>query len=384
MHGQVQWALLCSALLAAPGVVRAAGAGYFPPPEAQGGWRKLEAPDEIRRLAGMDPEKLAALKEWLRKSDTRPFAAVVIRRGYIVLEVERGTRSKTDARNIKSCAKAICATVLAIASQESQEGRTPKKMSFDDPAFDFLPWAKPLSDPRKAQIRVKQLLNHTSGLAPEYTGARNSGPWEYVLGHSGDPKTAKLAFDPGTDLGYSTHGLYHAALVCENVTGVPYDKFAIEKLLKPLGIGKWWFEFFDGKIGRHPSHALGLPARESARICYCMLKGGRWGERQVIPKWFVDETAKPTHSVEGIKCFKRDAASFSHGWELPGRLSDERGKGIPLDARFKPGSGGQLIAFVPSLDLVITRQTGGSGQWAYEEYLRLACEAVLGTPGMSK
>jgi len=36
-----------------------------------------------------------------------------------------------------------------------------------------------------------------------------------------------------------------------------------------------------------------------------------------------------------------------------------------------------LIAFVPSLDLVITRQTGGSGQWAYEEYLRRACQAVI-------
>jgi len=40
------------------------------------------------------------------------------------------------------------------------------------------------------------------------------------------------------------------------------------------------------------------------------------------------------------------------------KLTDGRGKGIPKDARFKPGSGGQLIAFVPSLDLVVTRQTG--------------------------
>ena len=42
---------------------------------------------------------------------------------------------------------------------------------------------------------------------------------------------------------------------------------------------------------------------------------------------------------------------------------------IPPDARFKPGSGGQLIAFVPSLNLVITRQTGSSGSWDYEQYL---------------
>ena len=45
-------------------------------------------------------------------------------------------------------------------------------MSFDDRAFDFIPWAQPLSDPRKAQITVKQLLNHTSGICPEATGGQ--------------------------------------------------------------------------------------------------------------------------------------------------------------------------------------------------------------------
>jgi hypothetical protein len=39
-----------------------------------------------------------------------------------------------------------------------------------------------------------------------------------------------------------------------------------------------------------------------------------------------------------------------------------------------------LIAFVPSLDLVVTRQTGSSGEWPFEEYLRLACAAVVEVP----
>jgi CubicO group peptidase (beta-lactamase class C family) len=108
-----------------------------------------------------------------------------------------------------------------------------------------------------------------------------------------------------------------------------------------------------------------------------MLNEGRWGGRQVIPEWFVRETAAPTHTLTGIKTFGRDAQSFSHSWELPGLLSGEKGKGIPRDARFKPGSGGQLVAFVPSLDLVIARQTGSSGEWGYEEFLRRSCAAVL-------
>src|SRR5437762_10205637 len=127
---------------------------YFPPPESQGGWRKLEKPEEIQRVAGMDAEKLDQLKQWLLDSDKRDFAAVVIRRGYIVLEVERGNSAKTDSRRVASVSKAICATVLAIASERSQQGLTPKKMKFDDPAFRFIPWAQPLSDPRKAQITV--------------------------------------------------------------------------------------------------------------------------------------------------------------------------------------------------------------------------------------
>jgi CubicO group peptidase (beta-lactamase class C family) len=356
---------------------------YYPPPESAGGWRKLENPEDIKRLGGADPAKLDGLKAWLLQSDGRGFAADVIHHGYIVLEVERGNSAKTDARRVASVSKAVCATVLAIASEQSQHGLTPRRMTFDDPAFDFIPWAQPLSDPRKAAITVKQLFNHTSGICPEATGASNEGTWEYILGHTGDEQTARLAFDPGTGCGYSTHALSHAALVCESVTGMPYDQFAIQALFKPLGIEHWWFEYFDGGagIGRHPSHSVGLSARDLARIAYCMMKEGRWKDQQVIPRWFVDQTAQPTHNVKTPELrWKLNPQVFSHGWELPARHwpeSGRNGQGIPADAREKPGSGGQLMAFVPSLDLIVTRQTGGSGEWQFEEYLRRACAAML-------
>lgn len=360
---------------------------YFPPPESKGGWRRLDRAEDLRRLAGMNPDRLAELRQWLLDSDQRNFAAVVIRHGYLVLEVERGNSAITDSRRVASVSKAVCATVLAIASERSLQGLTPKRMSFEDPAFQFIPWAQPLSDPRKERITVKQLLNHTSGLCPESTGAANDGSWEYILGHTGDERTARLAFPPGEGCGYSTHALAHAALVCENVTGKPYDEFAVESLFRPLGIEHWWFQHYQGgqAIGRHPSHGLGMPARDLARIGYCMLKEGRWSggqgsQRQIIPKWFVDQTSGPTHDVKTPELrWKLNPQMFSHGWELPARLTGEGGRsgaGIPPDARAKPGSGGQYLAFVPSLQLVIARQTGGSGDWKFEEYLRRACLAV--------
>jgi CubicO group peptidase (beta-lactamase class C family) len=112
-----------------------------------------------------------------------------------------------------------------------------------------------------------------------------------------------------------------------------------------------------------------------------MLHGGRWHEKQVIPEWFIEQTALPSHQVTTPEMrWKLNPAVFTLGWELPARHFPESGKhiaGIPLDARYKPGSGGQLLAFVPSLDLVIARQTGLSGAWDYEEFLRRACEAVI-------
>ncbi len=355
---------------------------YFPPPESQGGWRHIETDAEIETVAGMDPAKVRRLRQWLLDSDDRPFAAVVIRLGNVVLQVERGNSAATDSRRVASVSKAICATVLSIASERSQRGLTPRTMKFDDRAFDYIPWAQPLSDPRKADITVRQLLNHTSGICPEATGARNDGTWDYVLGHSGDARTSRLAFDPGKGCGYSTHALVHAALVCETVTGKPYDEFAIEALFKPLGIEKWWFQYYEGgAVGRKPSHGVGLPARELARIAYCMLHRGRWNDQQVIPEWFIDATGVPSHDVSTPEMrWKLNPQVFTLGWELPAKHFPESGKhiaGIPQDARYKPGSGGQLIAFVPSLDLVIARQTGGSGQWDYEEFLSRACTAVL-------
>jgi CubicO group peptidase (beta-lactamase class C family) len=130
--------------------------------------------DDVRQLAGMNPERLAELRQWLLDSDKRDFAAVVIRRGYIALEVERGNSASTDSRRVASVSKAVCATVLAIASEQSQRGLTPKKMRFDDPAFPIHSVGAAAERPAQGQITVKQLLNHTSGICPEATGARRT------------------------------------------------------------------------------------------------------------------------------------------------------------------------------------------------------------------
>ena len=214
----------------------------------------------------------------------------MIRRGYIVLQEERGNSAVTDTRRVASCSKAVCATVLAIASEQSQQGHHAAQDELRRPGVRVHPLGA-------AAERSAQGQDHRQATAQSHLWHLSRGDRRRQRRDLGihprpqrRPRTAKLAFDPGTACGYSTHALAHAALVCENVTGKPYDEFAIEALFKPLGIEHWWFQYYDGgpKMGRHPSHGLGMPARDLARIAYCMLRDGRWNDRQVIPKWFVD------------------------------------------------------------------------------------------------
>jgi len=75
-----------------------------------------------------------------------------------------------------------------------------------------------------------------------------------------------------------------------------------------------------------------------------------------------------------------DSESFADGWQLPNSLDPGNGTkqdAIAADARMKVGSGGQFIAYIPSLDLVLARHTGGRGDWDYAEFLRRACLAVI-------
>ena len=269
---------------------------YFPPPESQGGWRRLTEPEEIRRRRrAWIPAKLDELREWLLKSDNRDFAAVVIRHGYIVLEVERGNSAKTDSRRVASVSKAVCATVLAIASEWSQQGRTPRKMTFDDRAFDFIPWAQPLSDPAQgADHRQAAAQSHLRDLSRSDRRAQRR-----LVGIHPRPQRRPAHREAGVRSG---HGLRLLdARARPRRAGVrDGDRQALRPVRHRGACSSRSASSTGGSsittaaIGRHPSHGLGMPARDLARIAYCMMRGGRWGDRQVIPKWFVEETAAPT------------------------------------------------------------------------------------------
>src|SRR6266478_3833986 len=56
---------------------------YFPPSESAGGWRWCKDKDQVRSLAGMDPERLSVIRDAQLQIYQGPWAIAIIRKGYV-------------------------------------------------------------------------------------------------------------------------------------------------------------------------------------------------------------------------------------------------------------------------------------------------------------
>jgi len=109
------------------------------------------------------------------------------------------------------------------------------KLSLDDPVAKYLPEFSKLRTPsgKPANISIKQLLTHTSGLGKTplryYVTGHLSGLVRGILG-------APMQFEPGERFGYTNSGFEVAGRVVEVVSGKTFDAFLKERLFDPLGL----------------------------------------------------------------------------------------------------------------------------------------------------
>ncbi|WP_241968218.1 amino acid adenylation domain-containing protein [Streptomyces sp. ICBB 8177] len=108
-------------------------------------------------------------------------------------------------------------------------------LELDAPLAPLLPEGFRRRDGNTAEVTLRQLLSHTSGIddswevwhdidQPDLTG--------YVTGF----RDYQQLFDPGTIFAYSACGTSVVALLIERVTGAPWRRAVNEMLLSPLGI----------------------------------------------------------------------------------------------------------------------------------------------------
>ena len=111
-----------------------------------------------------------------------------------------------------------------------------KKISLDDRVSKYVP-----DFPQTGRVSVRQLLNHTSG----YVNYTDDPVWQAAAG--GDlmrkwtprelleyVKDQPLAFNPGERHMYSNTGYLLLGLIIEKVSGIKWEYYVTEKILRPL------------------------------------------------------------------------------------------------------------------------------------------------------
>lgn len=317
-----------SATTAAPsGPPASTDAGRVPGPS----WEVVDPAD-----AGMDADALEQARRYAFGDGRHTQGVVVVRHGRIVAEwYDPGADADSWAASW-SVAKSFAG---ALVGQAIADGRIP---GVDEPVSTYLPSWRGTD---KADITVRHLLQMQSGLAwsEEYDPASTSSSDVIQMGLSADElayaAARPVAVPPGTRWLYSSGDSMVLAEVIAAATGMSAADYAQERLFDPIGMEKvdWWEDAAGHTLGYC---CLDATARDFARFGLLYLREGRWGDEQVVPASWVEESVTDAPG---------DHPPYGYQWWL-GDVD-----GVPVDLYSAQGHNGQFIWVIPGLDLVVVR-----------------------------
>ena len=202
-------------------------------------------------------------------------------RGSLILERYYGGARATQPANIKSASKSVISALVGIAVSKGLI------KTVDQRIVEFFPELAKDPEPKKRDITIEDLITMRSGL--ESTSGREYGAWvqsrnwvRYVLAQP-------LTDEPGTRVEYSTGTSHLLSAILTKATKKSTWQFAQEELAKPLGfsLAQWPQDpqgiYFGG-------NDMLMTPRQMIRFGELYENGGRIGDRQVIPKSWIDQT----------------------------------------------------------------------------------------------
>jgi len=117
------------------------------------------------------------------------------------------------------------------------------RLSLDDPVGKFLTkWKLPNSEFNNNEVTIRRLLSHTAGLSA-HKGYLGVAPGKHLdsieeslSGKGWLNEPVEVTNKPGSEAIYSGGGYTVLQLVIEEVTGISFDRYMEEQIMKPLGM----------------------------------------------------------------------------------------------------------------------------------------------------
>lgn len=264
--------------------------------------------------------------------------------------------------------------VLAVAA--AQDGM----LDLDEKVADTIPeWR---SDPRKARITVRQLLNFTSGLDSPLSEMRGKGSAEDKFLQA---LQAQAASEPGSVFNYHPVHLYafggwlkrKLAASGERMDD-PLD-YLSSRILNPIGmkIGHWRRD----KAG-NPAMPNGasLAPREWIKFGQLLVNKGRWQNHQIIEEEYIQELfqgsqANPAYGLtfwlhKGVEDPEEVGLSSSRNERRLQRSEvGSIDRSAPIDVAMAAGKGKQRLYIIPSRALVVLRLGRPNPEWQDKAFM---------------
>jgi len=286
---------------------------------------------------GLDPMLVAEMYYNAAELETI-YSLLVIKNGYLIAEDYFNEGSVDQKARLQSATKSYTSALVGIALEQGYLSSVDQKM------MDFFPEvAGQITDPRKEQITIRQMLQMRAGYPWEET---HPVLWEGLLSGHYPPLIEEfpLIADPGTEFHYSNLTSNWLGIIVDRACGTNLKSYAEEHLFLPIDVevGEWGQDAEGHNNGCGDLH---FTARDAARFGLLYLNDGEYEGNQIISAGWVHDS---------LQTYSEDA------WDNVGRFRDIgygyqwwSAKAGEHHVNFAWGHGGQLIVLVDEFDMVI-------------------------------
>lgn len=323
-------------------------------PQIIGGW-EISNPEDER----LETELVKEFYFDASKLETL-YSLLIIKNGKLIAEKYFNVGSIDQLSKRASVTKSYISAMMGIALANEDLKSVDQKM------IEFFPELQgKITDPRKEQITIKQMLQMRAGYPWEET---DPAYWDtlWTGRYINDIEDIPLTADPGTLFQYSNLTSNWLSMIITKASGTDLKTFGEEYLFTPLNvkIGHWNQDYDGYYIG---SGDIEFTARDMAKFGLLYLDEGRFNEDQLIPQDWVKES---------LQNYSDDINSVGVQNSKLGRYFNDVGYGYQWWSatagehhfNFAWGHGGQLIVLLHDMDMVIV--TTADSFWGKEIHFK--------------
>src|SRR5687767_3831114 len=268
--------------------------------------------------SGVSSRAVAALLDRLEARSVECHSIMVVRHGHVVAEGWWAPYSAERPHLLYSLTKSFTSVAVGLAIADGL-------LSLDDRVVDVLPEHVPTDISQQGRrLTVHHLLSMTTGHRTDSLAeAWQLNPDDLVKGFLRVP----FPDAEGTRHAYDNPTTFVLARMLERVTGRGLPEFLDERLFEPMGVdhAEWDRVASGAAFGFHGLH---LTTEAVAAFGELLLRGGAWGDQQLVPREWVDlATRKHIATTQSADDLLNPDGLFGYGYQFWRSRHGYRGEG---------------------------------------------------------